>query len=48
METSVNPPTLPDNVNELAPFASSLFETMYSNITILPSSNLFPNTSSPK
>ncbi len=39
---------LPDNVNEEAPLAASLFVTMYSNITMLPSSTAFPKTSSPK
>ena len=40
--TSLKPPTLPDNVNVEAPFASVLFVTMYSKITILPSSKDFP------
>ena len=39
---------LVDKVNALAPFASVLFETIYSNITILPSDNSVPNTPSPK
>ena len=39
---------LVDSVNEFAPFASVLFETMYSNITILPSDNDVPSTPSPK
>ena len=38
IETSENPSILPDRVNALAPLASALFETMYSNLTILPSS----------
>ena len=46
--TSVNPPTLPDNVNVEAPFASALLETMYSKITILPSDKDWPTTPSPK
>ena len=44
----VNPPIEPDNAKLEAPFASSLFETTYSKITILPSDNLFPITPSPK
>ena len=39
---------LVDSVNELAPFASVLFVTIYSNIIILPSVNDAPNTPSPK
>ena len=46
--TSVNPPILPDKLNELAPFETFLFVTIYSNITILPSANALPFTPSPK
>ena len=38
---------LVDKVNALAPFASVLFETIYSSITILQSDNCVPNTPSP-
>ena len=41
-------PILVDSEKELAPFASVLFETIYSSITILPSDNAVPNTPSPK
>ena len=46
--TSVNPPTLPESVNELAPLDSVLLVTMYSKITILPSFTAAPVTPSPK
>ena len=46
--TFVNPPIEPANVNVEAPFASSLFETIYSKITILPSDNFLPKIPSPK
>ena len=48
IETSVNPPTELDKVNEVVPFDSVLLVTIYSNITILPSDNFLPITSSPK
>ena len=48
IETSEKPPTELDKVNEEAPLASVLLVTIYSNITILPSDNFLPNTSSPK
>ena len=47
-ETFVNPPIEPDRANVEAPFASALFVTTYSNITILPSDKFCPITPSPK
>ena len=38
----------PDNENFEAPFELEVLVTMYSNITILPSSNLVPTIPSPK
>ena len=46
--TSENPPILPDKVNELAPFETVMFVTIYSKITIIPSDNALPFTPSPK
>ena len=48
IDISVNPPTELPTLNTEAPFASSLFVIIYSNITILPSANLFPKIPSPK
>ena len=48
MVTFENAPILEPNSNLLAPLASSWFVTIYSKITMLPSSNLFPITPSPK
>ena len=39
--TLENPPMLPDKLNELALFETVLFVTMYSNITMLPSSKQY-------
>ena len=39
---------LPDKVNELALLETSLFVTMYSNMTILPSAKDLPFIPSPK
>ena len=47
-ETFVNPPIEPDSVNVEAPFASVLFVTTYSKITMLPSDKFCPITPSPK
>ena len=46
--TFEKPSMSPDKANELAPLASVLFVTIYSNITILPSDNFLPNNPSPK
>ena len=47
-DTSEKPPTELETLKAEAPFASSLFVTMYSKITMLPSDNFLPNISSPK
>ena len=46
--TSEKPPIVVPKENEEAPFDSSLFVTIYSNITILPSCRAAPSTPSPK
>jgi len=46
--TSENPPTELEATKDEAPLASVLFPTIYSIITMLPSANLLPITSSPK
>ena len=46
--TFEKPSMSPDKANELAPLASVLLVTTYSNITILPSDNFLPNSPSPK
>ena len=44
----VEPPTELCNVNAFAPFASLSLQTIYSMMTILPSSSALPKTLSPK
>ena len=46
--TFVNPSIEPDREKELAPFASIVFVTIYSKITMLPSANDWPIVPSPK
>ena len=46
--TFEKPSMSPDKVNELAPLASVLFVTIYSKITILPSTGFLPSMPSPK
>ena len=46
--TSEKPSMSPERTNELAPFPSVLFVTIYSNIIIFPSTGFLPNWPSPK